>query len=290
MGSPTEMKVPLQPISMSTTDFLAVLIPGFLWTYLLISTLLVATSSDSLRKTANSGAPKLDKSPIVATWSVIDTELSRPGRSWIANLFTILLPLIVGSTFKAISMRAAQASSKPFAWFKLRKHRNLRNKALEFPFRAYFMDTCSWLQEQADDIYRELLTHKSLGKRRFLHGDIGDYNLPGNPPFGGLKRYIQLTAPALGNQSQKMEAEVRLYGSLYLISLYSISLGIASLALYRWEEPALYVNIIWLSFSVAGALLLGEGFIKIRLREVGYTYVNAILVYRHLRDASDATT
>lgn len=83
-----------------------------------------------------------------------------------------------------------------------------------------------------------------------------------------------------------MEAEVRLYGSLYLASAFSLLLGLLSLAAYRWGETAWTVNLVWIGVSLIAFFILGEGFIKNRIREVGYTYINALLIHGHLQTES----
>ena len=68
-----------------------------------------------------------------------------------------------------------------------------------------------------------------------------------------------------------MEAEVRMAGSLFLAAIYSVVLH---LVLWSFGYSG---GGLWVVLSFVAALVLAVGFNKLRLREVGYTYLNFLL-------------
>lgn len=77
-----------------------------------------------------------------------------------------------------------------------------------------------------------------------------------------------------------MEAEVRMTGVLFLAACYSSALSVFALVL-QLSHVVLNVNKLgtfyWLVISVVAAFVLSQGFNHLRVREVGYTYVNALI-------------
>ena len=178
----------------------------------------------------------------------------------------ILISLLVGYTLRPLSMMFAQWITKPM--FKLhKKTRRFQLKDLNFPYNKFFSQK---------PYYRKIL--KIIQK---ITGCPSE-SLPGNTPFAAAKRYLRLTAPALWEESERMEAEVRLIGAILLAAIYSTFLSLFSL-LFQYKEISQNQNVIWLwfCFSVIAVVTLSEGYNRLRFREVSYTYLNTLLASKN---------
>jgi hypothetical protein len=100
-------------------------------------------------------------------------------------------------------------------------------------------------------------------------------SLPVRGLFTVVKRYLRLASPPLWEESERMEAEVRMSGSMFLVACYSLVLSAMAIVRY-WTISDFLASWFVVSF-IAGIGLLG-GFFYLRHREVSYTYINALLV------------
>jgi hypothetical protein len=93
-----------------------------------------------------------------------------------------------------------------------------------------------------------------------------------------MKRLLRLVAPALWEELEHREAEVRLLGSLYLASVFSLFLALFEIIreLIVGHQVHL-VSVFWLATSIAIALLAGDGFGHLRRREVEYAYLHTLV-------------
>jgi hypothetical protein len=127
---------------------------------------------------------------------------------------------------------------------------------MRFPYDAYFKSTSYY--RQACKVLKRVIK-------------VDPEELPRVGTFAGAKRYLHAAVPALWEESERMEAEVRLLGSLHLAAIYSALLhAVLAVAGYRW-------GLAWSALSVIFALALALGFNIVRFREIAYTYVNVLI-------------
>jgi hypothetical protein len=134
---------------------------------------------------------------------------------------------------------------------------------MRFPFHHYFRET---------SYYQEVCCYLE----DFLRLTPAE-DLPRTGPFAGAKRYLHAAAPSLWEESERMEAEVRMAGALFLAALYSTLLHIYTGAC------------AWAVCSGVAFTLLGVGFNRLRIREVGYTYLNLLIAANLARRESAAS-
>ena len=115
--------------------------------------------------------------------------------------------------------------------------------------------------------------------------DVGPLHVQ---PFSTCKRYLRVHCPALWEEAEHAEAETRMLGSLFLASVASALLLVAS-AVAAWHWPTEATRAITVS-----ALLIcvfGLAFRRRRRREVSLVYLNTLIALRDKespRVASDA--
>ena len=82
-------------------------------------------------------------------------------------------------------------------------------------------------------------------------------------------------SPACWEECERLEAEVRMNGAMYLAALFSFFLSAWAIILIHayWQEL-----ISWMIASIISSLVLLAAFMHMRDREVFYTYLNTLLV------------
>jgi hypothetical protein len=252
------MEAKFRPIPITILDFLAILLPGFVWLLLIHATLQVFLF---LRDSTN-------VSPVSAWESIVSSpKLFDP---LLATVSILIVSLIVGYSIKPIAMATAGFLTQ---WsFKFQDRNGLSVREMQFPFNEYFK------REQIDDdlkYYDEVvkLLRKKVG--------CSPEHLYGHQPFGAAKRYLRLVAPTLWEESERMEAEVRMTGAMFLASFYSFILSLCVLFIQIFgmlRGASKLITICWFILSAITTVILAVGFTRLRIREVGYTYVNALIV------------
>ena len=246
-----------RPIPITILDFMAILIPGSVWLTLFLVTSQFITN----------GYSNIVTSPLASLRDLstkADSEIS-----WLPIVLSFtLVALLIGYILKPIAMRSAETISAIF--FRInKKYRKIPLAKLRFPFKEIYNQTDCYKQTCA-------LIEEGLG--------CSPESLPGHQPFSAAKRYLRLTAPSLWEESERMEAEVRMAGVLLLASLYSVGLsGILIFVGWRGklQEGHGWNLWLWFSLSVLAMVILAEGFNRLRVREVGYTYVNALIAAKY---------
>jgi hypothetical protein len=77
-----------------------------------------------------------------------------------------------------------------------------------------------------------------------------------------------------------MEAEVRMIGSMFLTALYSVGLSAIAFVRHLSQDPAVRGASpagVWLVLSLLAVTFLAHSFNTSRVREVGFTYMNALI-------------
>jgi hypothetical protein len=183
------------------------------------------------------------------------SRLASASGSWLGPIAIVFAALSVGYSIKPVAMRIANRLAMPL-FLLVRERRGSGWRHMSFPYRCCFEGTAVYVKA------REILQEVT---------GMDPEALPRIGTFSAAKRYLQAVAPSLWEESERLEAEVRLLGALFLAAVYSTLLHAAlSLAGLR-QGPAEAL------FSLLAAGLFGLGFDIARLREVAYTWLNVVL-------------
>ncbi|WP_133513024.1 hypothetical protein [Candidatus Thiosymbion oneisti] len=194
------------------------------------------------------------------------------GGTWLGPLAIVFAALVIGYSLKPLSMQIAQQLSK-YAFKIPRRTRSFEIRDMVFPFDAFF----------SSKEYHSKVT--SLMTRLLSLDPVSD--LPGKVPFSSSKRYLRLLSPMLWEESERMEAEVRMIGGLFLASVYAsvLSLTVVVSDALRFRDVPSLETCVWLFTVFFVTLVLGIGFNRNRLHEVEYTYMNVLLAEGHRIEA-----
>ncbi len=251
------MEPRFRPIPLTIVDFLAILLPGFVWLVLIVTMTQMFFPEELFNEGDNMLSPLNSFSAIVSYYD----ELKSP---WIVVLIVIIASMLIGYALKPIAMRCAGWLARPMFIFH-KKTRGLSFKELKHPYNRL---------HENEPYYQEVI--------KLLKTAIGCSlnSLPGDVPFGGAKRYLRFTAPTLWEESERREAEVRMIGALLLAAAFSWLLSLVTIVLQ-------YVDVfpctsemgtwVWLGLSTLAAFVLAEGFNYTRVREVETTYINILV-------------
>lgn len=251
------MKTVFRPIPITLLDFLSVLLPGWVWLFLISATI------DFVKN--NSVTP-------ASAWQKL-YSLTNQGGSWLGPLTLVFAALIAGSLLKPLSNKVSQKMTKYL--FKLSKYYKAYNsKDLVFPYDSIF---------SSKTYYSKVIIILNR-----LFGLNSQADLPGNAPFSPSKRYLRILSPNLWEESERMEAEVRLLGSLFLANVYTVLLSCIVVATNSIDARALPqpIELAWLFGTFATAIMLGVAFNRTRIHEVETTYMNLLIAegYRVIKE------
>jgi len=244
------MEPKFRPIPITVLDFFAILLPGFVWFILIVTSLEIVLNSKPIN------------SPIDA-WQTI-AAATRQNDVWLGLISLLVVSVLIGYIVKPLAMFTSQSLTIYF--FKLSAStRNIPRDGLRFPYDGVYINTEYY--KRVNEFIEQLIR-------------CSPEKLPGSKLFGAAKRYLRLAAPSLWEESERMETEVRMTGALFLASLYSALLSAiaVSLSYVRFSDPSKRIETwCWLFLSLVTAFVLGFSFNRLRLREVGYTYLNALI-------------
>lgn len=182
---------------------------------------------------------------------------------WIAAAILVTLSLMVGYALKPVAMRVAGLLAKPTFRFGHDIPKTSECDRL-FPFTGLYPDT-----------------EKKVSTLLATKIGCAPCSLPGHQPFASAKRFLRQSAPTLWEESERMEAEVRMTGVLFLAACYSAVLSGGTLILQLLTSLVSNANklgtLCWFVGSLVAAYVLSQGFNHLRIREVGYTYVNLLI-------------
>jgi hypothetical protein len=166
------METKFRPIPVTILDILAVLIPGFTWVLLLITTFGMF----------GTGARTAVKSPLAA-WDWLAASM-RGQSSWFAAVSLVALALVIGHAMKPVAMTIAEWITTIL--LKIR-HWKVKISELRFPFNGLFGGTKAYSE------VRSLIEISTCCSADQLYG---------KQPFSAAKRYLRLVAPALWEESE----------------------------------------------------------------------------------------
>lgn len=253
----------ISPLRLSIVDFLGVFLPGSVWALLMITTLEVF----GLTEFTSESTPLSTIRRLLGISNAPPTGLNF-GLPFYTGL--ALFSLLLGYLVKAVSARPAD-------WFAFYLH---------YAFLPKFRRAC---KSEKDEYrfpysakYRSEPYFATLGdiiKRRLGHvweGEKGQ-ELPGHQPFESCKRLLRVYAPALWEEAQQREAQIRFLVSLSLASLYSSALSLWALGQAIWNERSVVGALIWVLASSAISVLLSSTLWTRRHREVEDVYLSTLI-------------
>jgi hypothetical protein len=240
------MKPTLRPLSLTIVDILGTFLPGVAWflLFLLFFELIFG----------NNFGPDFSPLGVIQGYIMkIHTEQT------MRLVIIIILSSIAGYISKPFSMTIAERLSVIFSFKTISKIKNKSLKSYLFPYPAIFEDKAYFIE--ITNIVKQ-------------HSGVSYENLPGSEPFTFCKRFLKVISPELWEESERLEAEVRMLGSFFLVCFFSTSLSIF-FALFKDISGKLFSE--WVVISGLLTLFLSIGFRKRRQKEVAYTYLNTII-------------
>lgn len=240
------MEAKFRPLPLSIIDFFGVVVPGFIWLVLLVTTSGVLTNDAAIL------------TPIDG-WREI-ANVARASGEWLGPMAVVFVSFVIGYAWKPKAMSIATLIGRPLIRLADWRFKGVPLEEVLFPFKVL----------HAGEPYYALVVR--MTSRRVKCNVEG---LPGPQPFTAAKHLLHLIAPSLWEDLEHREGEVRLLGVTFLAAIYSFVLGMFAFAINRHQGVA--GSIAWLLTSAVAAIVLGQGFGHLRVREVDYTYIFALL-------------
>jgi len=241
------MESKIRPIQLSIIDFLGVVVPGVVWLIMIATALRMWIGRSEV------------VTPIT-TWLYLSDMLETSNTVALVSGL-LLASVVIGYAVKPKAMRIGAMLALPL----FRMHNRfaaIPMRDLRYPYRRV---------HEAMQFYSPLVAHLS----ELMGCDV--LQLPGNQPFTTAKRLLRQIAPRLWEECEHVEAEVRLIGALFVAAVFSCLLALLATVQELLSPAAISGPIPWLIVSVAAAVVLGDGFNHMRLREVEYAYLHALL-------------
>jgi len=280
------MEPNVRSLPITIIDFLAILIPGFVWFILLITTFRVIHV--------------YDVSPVAIYIELLN--FVKMFDIWTPLLMILLSSLLIGNILKPMAMETAERILRlrlfeimltPFLkWYVDYERLNKLEKKLlklRFPFdefyegMPYYEEVKIILKDEVYSASKSRKKHSSsseLEKKNSLNPDLMEF--AGVKLFSAAKRYIRFISPTLWEESERMEAEVRMTGVLFLASVYSLLLSLLTGIIYIFNRGVLsdwIGGLFWFVVSVIAMIILAVGWTHLRHNEVSYTYMNVLIAH-----------
>ncbi len=260
------MEPKIRTIPLTIFDIFVIIIPGSLWLLLLV------TAYGILVDLKGSNIPH-QLAPFSTTVSFLK-YLSGFGTGFGSIIFFIG-SLIIGYSLKPFSMQIAELIIIPITKLKS-ANRKAYFKSLEFPFPHRFTggNFISSIFEIVEHATGYNITEDATGKIKS--------DLPGRQPFSTVKRLLRLTSPELWEDGERMEIEARMTGTLFSAFVFSFVLSLFCITV-SIKDSVVTNTLVWVWFllSLIFTIILAQGFLKLRKREVDYTYLNILLATKH---------
>jgi hypothetical protein len=253
------MTPPLSPLRLSIVDFLGVFLPGAVWAILMITTLEVFGWTEF----------SSDSTPFSTARRLLGVSHAPPaGPTFGLPFYTglALFALLLGYLVKALSAKPAEWIAFHIAKLRSKKLRTDCKASCaadyRFPFPAKY---------RAEPYFTSI---EEIVNKRLGH----DWTqLPGYQPFESCKRLLRVYAPALWEEAQQREAQVRFLVSLLLAALYSTALSILSLLISAVRGRGTAEAFCWFSISALISVLLSTTLWTRRHREVEDVYLSTLI-------------
>jgi hypothetical protein len=252
------MSADLSHVRLTLIDFMGVFLPGTVWTLLLVLLGGVLSASTPL-------------DPIVVIVSLFATLAPSMGVGFYVIGF--VATLIAGYVAKAFAIWPSERLIRWFDWRRARladknkdkdkdkdKEKELRFADYRFPY---------------DAIHKEKLYYKEVEELAVSRLGIERQSISSGQIFSAGKRLLKLHAPAVWEEVEHREAEVRMLASLFLASLFGFALPLLEGILQK------DLNVAWAVSAFVASFLLCLAFRTRRRREVVSLYF-AVLAARVL--------
>lgn len=249
---------------LNIVDFIGVLLPGLVWTVLLLT-------ANEMYKVAESGENVTPLTVVAGLTLEGETAQIDRGAAFYAGLF--IVSLILGYLIKALSSKPAEYLAFPPYWprmvlsWKIGKWASFPQVWLEkVGGELNSIDVFPYTRQHQDHDY-----FKTIEKLFSCHLGHSWSELPGYQPFEGCKQLVKLYVPSLWIEIEQREGQVRMLASLFLASCFSLALSILA-----WS-PA------WVFLSALATVLLAGTFRMRRHREVEDVYVSTVIAQRQIQ-------
>lgn len=241
-----KMESKAESFSVSVVDVLGILVPGLTWLLLLATAAGMAADA------------KVAITPVV-TWSKFTAAVT--AGTW-AAVTLLAIASVIGYAAKGRATYFASILSAPFLRLQSR-FSSLEKRDRYFPYVALHSTTPYHV------VVVELLSRVT---------GVSVDTLPGNQPFTAAKRYLRIASPALWNDLERLEAEVRLLAGMLVAALFSAALAVMELLRDMFALRVSTVQpLIWLFLSTVAYFFLADSFCRTRIREVDYAYLYTLL-------------
>ena len=246
-----------RPIPLTIVDLIAILFPGALWVFMMLTTY-----------------ETIVKHIPITPWEEAN-RLSGVSQSWSFGVCLFVVGSLTGYALKPIALQTAQAvvrlrilgplvnllTSSHFRRYRQKmRSQSIRVHDLKFPFDAL----------HSNEDYFVRLKQYFENRLGIKISSSSGYTL-----FMFAKRHLRLVSPAMWEECERLEAEVRVSASMLLAMLYSALLATLEIVVYRKELSSL---ILWCIGSSIATCILISGFMHTRDAEVTYTYANCLLL------------
>jgi hypothetical protein len=247
-----------RPIPLTIVDLVAILFPGVLWLVLFVTTFDLITQRMPL-----------------PPWRVLPLFAHQTVSNWPTGFAVFVIASLIGYALKPLSLETAELVVRCRALegiLKFTTYLHFRRYACKMRAKALKLTDLRWpfdVLHSDEDYFKNLKQYFEIRFDCKIEPD-SDYSL-----FMFVKRHLRLTSPAMWEESERLEAEVRMSATMLLAAIYSLLIALLALVVYRTNYAEL---ICWSVASFVAVLVLLSGFMHIRDNEVSYAYVNCLLV------------
>jgi hypothetical protein len=241
------MSPDLSHVRVTLIDFMGVFLPGTVWTLLLVL----------FGKILSAPAP-LD--PIGATKHLFASLAPQMGAGF--YVLGLLATLITGYVAKAFAIWPLERLTRMFdlLWARLKQKGKKAGPKYSFADYRFPYDARHKHARHYQAIEEIVVSRLGIERESISSGHI----------FSTCKRLLKLHAPPLWEEAEHREAEVRMLASLFLASLFGLALPILEGILQK------DLNLTWVFWAAAAALLLCLAFRTRRTREVLSLYFSVL--------------
>lgn len=255
------MKPEVRPIGVSIVDFMGAFLPGLVWLVLLV------TAGELIGILLGAWQQNPNFTPLN-----IILDLLGEGRSFSGSVvnrgtpFYIALAvvgLLLGYSIKPLATRYAEVFAS-LTEFRTARKNKMKFKELRFPYHYLYRDE-KFYQEIVDEVGRRM-GYTLDEKSRIL----------ATQPFSSCKRILKTLNPALWEENEYHEAEVRMMGSLVQAAFFNVLCAGLSVCV----NGLTWVGFIWFASAIGIVTLMLAAFKKSRHAEVAYLYLNFLIAIR----------
>lgn len=302
------MEPKFRSIPITIIDFLAIFLPGFVWLLLIIATFVIVQSAVSPEPRCLCVTPVWPRSPevwmigiLMLIFSLVIGNILKPLTMELAELFARLIPFKKYLLWWYVDVKQINRINKIIDRINLKTLRGSKYQKSFFSTPLILRPLLRLRIFRSDKpLFKKIIRNVSIGNMKFPFDDLHVFKsyysevekgikkklncasdvLPGHKLFSAAKRFIRSASPTLWEEGERMEAEVRMAGALFLASIYSSFLSVVVLGLVIYGR--LLISdiadvVFWSVLSVLSSPILMVGWTHLRHNEVSYTYMNTLI-------------